>query len=140
MAAAMPVRAVPWALAGSRLFAKGSSRKWALILPFCIAEKMPGRSARYCTPTLPKRMFRGRMLPQSRRICCGRRQLSRLAVRRTDMLSKIFSAAVLAGFIAVTTAPIVAYADDASAPKTKAECKKTKDMKWDSKSKTCVKK
>ena len=55
------------------------------------------------------------------------------------MLSKIIGAAALASFLFTLSAPIVAYADDA-APKTKAECKKAKDMKWDATTKACVKK
>jgi hypothetical protein len=56
------------------------------------------------------------------------------------MLSKIIGAAALAGFLFTLSAPIVAYAEDAAPPKTKAECKKVKDMKWDATTKTCVKK
>jgi hypothetical protein len=55
------------------------------------------------------------------------------------MLSKIIGAAALAGFLFTLSAPIVAYAEDA-VPKTKAACEKTKDMKWDATTKTCVKK
>ena len=54
------------------------------------------------------------------------------------MLSKFVSAAVLAGLLWTVSAPMVAYAADA--PKTKAECEKAKDMKWDEATKTCVKK
>jgi ABC-type Fe2+-enterobactin transport system substrate-binding protein len=52
------------------------------------------------------------------------------------MISKILSGAVLAGLLLSVSAPIVAVAADA--PKTKAECKKAKDMKWDTTTKTCV--
>ena len=45
------------------------------------------------------------------------------------MISKILSGALLAGFMLSVAAPIVAVAADA--PKTKADCKKAKDMKWD---------
>ena len=45
------------------------------------------------------------------------------------MISKILSGAVLAGLLLSVSAPIVAVAADA--PKTKADCKKAKDMKWD---------
>jgi hypothetical protein len=55
------------------------------------------------------------------------------------MISKILSGAVVAGLLMAVSAPVVAYADDA-APKTKADCKKAKDMKWDKATKTCVKK
>jgi len=61
--------------------------------------------------------------------------------KESYMISKIFSGAVLAGFLLAVAAPVVAYAEDAApAPKTKAECKKAKDMKWDKTTKTCVKK
>ncbi len=52
------------------------------------------------------------------------------------MLSRVLSGAVLAGFLLAVAAPITAYAADA--PKTKEECEKTKDMKWDEATKTCV--
>ncbi len=55
------------------------------------------------------------------------------------MISKILSGAVIAGLLLSVSAPVVAYADDA-APKTKADCKKAKDFKWDKKTKACVKK
>ena len=51
-------------------------------------------------------------------------------------MSKILSTAVVAGLLFALTAPAFA----ADAPKTKAECEKLTDMKWDSKTKTCVKK
>ena len=54
------------------------------------------------------------------------------------MISKILSGALLAGFMLSVSAPIVAVAADA--PKTKADCKKAKDMKWDKTTKSCVKK
>jgi hypothetical protein len=53
------------------------------------------------------------------------------------MLSKIASGMVLAGILFAVSVPMAAYA--AEAPTTKAECKKAKDMKWDRKSKACVK-
>ena len=52
------------------------------------------------------------------------------------MTAKIVSSAIIAGLLFGVSAP--AFAQDA--PKTKAECKKLTDMKWDSKTKTCVKK
>jgi hypothetical protein len=51
-------------------------------------------------------------------------------------MSKILGAAIVAGLLFAVTAPAFA----ADAPKTKAECQKLTDMKWDSKTKTCVKK
>jgi hypothetical protein len=53
-----------------------------------------------------------------------------------DQLSKILSAAIVAGLLFGITAPAFA----ADPPKTKAECKKLTDMKWDSATKACVKK
>ena len=53
------------------------------------------------------------------------------------MLSKIVSAAVIAGVLLSVSAPI-AFAGDA--PKTKKECEKAAGMKWDAATKTCVKK
>jgi ABC-type Fe2+-enterobactin transport system substrate-binding protein len=54
------------------------------------------------------------------------------------MISKILRGAVLTGVLFAVSAPVVAYAADA--PKTKAACKKAKGMKWDAKTKACVKK
>ncbi len=51
-------------------------------------------------------------------------------------MSKILSTVTVAGLLFVLTAPAFA----ADAPKTKAQCEKLTDMKWDSKTKTCVKK
>jgi hypothetical protein len=51
-------------------------------------------------------------------------------------MAKALSIAIVAGLLSVLAAP--AFAVDA--PKTKAECAKMTDMKWDSKTKTCVKK
>jgi hypothetical protein len=51
-------------------------------------------------------------------------------------MSKILDTAIVAGLLFVVTAPAFA----ADAPKTKAECQKLTDMKWDAKTKTCVKK
>jgi hypothetical protein len=51
-------------------------------------------------------------------------------------MSKILSTAVVGGLLFALAAPAFA----ADAPKTKAECEKLTDMKWDSKTKTCVKK
>ena len=55
-----------------------------------------------------------------------------------QMISKIVRGAVLTCVLVAFSAPIVANAADA--PKTKAECKKAKDMKWDKTTKSCVKK
>ena len=52
------------------------------------------------------------------------------------MSVKILSAALVAGLLLAVSAP--AFATDA--PKTKADCEKTKDMKWDDAGKKCVKK
>jgi hypothetical protein len=51
-------------------------------------------------------------------------------------MSKILSAAIVAGLLCAFAAPAFA----ADAPKTKAECEKMKDMKWDDAAKACVKK
>ncbi len=51
------------------------------------------------------------------------------------MSTKVVSTALVAGLLVAITAP--AFAEP---PKTKAECTKTTDMKWDAKTKTCVKK
>ncbi len=51
-------------------------------------------------------------------------------------VSKVLSAAIVLGLLVANTAPAFA----ADAPKTKAECQKLTDMKWDAKTKTCVKK
>jgi len=51
-------------------------------------------------------------------------------------MTKILSSAIAVGLLFVVTAPAFA----ADAPKTKAECEKLTDMKWDSKTKMCVKK
>lgn len=53
------------------------------------------------------------------------------------MISKLLSGALVAGVLLAVSAPVVAYAEDA-APKTKADCKKAKDMKWDKGTNTCV--
>lgn len=53
------------------------------------------------------------------------------------MLSRFVLGLVIAGILSAATAPMT-FAEDA--PKTKAECKKIKNMKWDSKTKACVKK
>ena len=50
--------------------------------------------------------------------------------------AKILSTAVIAGLLLAVAAPAFA----ADAPKTKADCEKTKDMKWDDAKKACVKK
>ncbi len=51
-------------------------------------------------------------------------------------MSNILSTTIVASLLFVFAAPAFA----ADAPKTKAECEKLTDMKWDSKTKTCVKK
>jgi ABC-type Fe2+-enterobactin transport system substrate-binding protein len=53
------------------------------------------------------------------------------------MISKILSGAVIAGLLMAVSAPVVAYAADDAAPKTKADCKKAKG-KWDKATKTCT--
>ena len=53
-----------------------------------------------------------------------------------NTMSKILSTAIVAGLLFGITAPAFA----ADAPKTKAECAKMTDMKWDATTKTCVKK
>jgi hypothetical protein len=52
------------------------------------------------------------------------------------MSAKILSTAIIAGLLFSITASAFA----ADAPKTKADCEKTKDMKWDDAKKVCVKK
>ena len=52
------------------------------------------------------------------------------------MMSKILGTAIVAGLLFAVTAPAFA----ADAPKTKADCEKMKDMKWDDAMKACVKK
>jgi hypothetical protein len=78
------------------------------------------------------------------------------------MSAKIVSSAIIAGLLFAVTAPAFAAdapatpappatkeapatppapkVDAAAAPKTKADCKKLTDMKWDKTTKTCVKK
>ncbi len=51
-------------------------------------------------------------------------------------MSRTLGTAIVAGLLLAVTAPAFA----ADAPKTKAECAKLTDMKWDAKTKTCVKK
>jgi hypothetical protein len=55
------------------------------------------------------------------------------------MLSKMLNCTLMTGLLLTFAVPVAAYADDA-VPKTKAECKKKADMKWDTATKTCVKK
>ena len=52
------------------------------------------------------------------------------------MSLRILSSAIVAALLVAVTAPAFA----ADAPKTKADCEKTKDMKWDDAKKACVKK
>jgi hypothetical protein len=56
----------------------------------------------------------------------------------TLMSIKLLSSAILAGLLMSVSAPVVSYAGDA--PKTKADCEKAKNMKWDDSSSKCVKK
>ena len=49
---------------------------------------------------------------------------------------RILSSALIAALLVTATAPVFA----ADAPKTKADCEKAKDMKWDDAKKACVKK
>ena len=58
------------------------------------------------------------------------------SLRRRTKCPRILSTAIVAGLLFGVTAPAFA----ADPPKTKAECKKLTDMKWDSATKTCVKK
>ena len=51
-------------------------------------------------------------------------------------MTKFLSAAIVAGLLCAFVVPAFA----ADAPKTKAECEKMKDMKWDDAAKACVKK
>ena len=51
-------------------------------------------------------------------------------------MSKILRSVIVATLLVAVTAPAFA----ADPPKTKADCEKMKDMKWDDASKTCVKK
>jgi hypothetical protein len=51
-------------------------------------------------------------------------------------MSKILSTAIIAGLLFGVTAPAFA----ADPPKTKAECEKMTNMKWDDAKKVCVKK
>lgn len=52
------------------------------------------------------------------------------------MSARILSMAIIAGLLLAVSAPAFA----ADAPKTKADCEKAKDMKWDDAKKACVKK
>ncbi len=49
---------------------------------------------------------------------------------------RIVSSAIVAALLVAVTAPAFA----ADAPKTRADCEKKKDMKWDDAAKACVKK
>jgi len=51
-------------------------------------------------------------------------------------MSNVLRVAIITAILSAVTAPTLA----ADPPKTKAECAKLSDMKWDSKTKTCVKK
>ena len=53
-----------------------------------------------------------------------------------NTMSKILSTAIVAGLLFGITAPAFA----ADPPKTKKECAKLTDMKWDATTKACVKK
>ncbi len=52
------------------------------------------------------------------------------------MSLKVLSSAIVAALLVTAAAPTFA----ADAPKTKADCEKAKDMKWDDAKKACVKK
>ena len=52
------------------------------------------------------------------------------------MSLRILSTAIVAALVVAAAAPAFA----ADAPKTKVECEKMKDMKWDDATKACVKK
>jgi hypothetical protein len=52
------------------------------------------------------------------------------------MAAKIISPVIVAGLLLGVAAPAFA----ADPPKTKADCEKAKDMKWDDAKKACVKK
>jgi hypothetical protein len=51
-------------------------------------------------------------------------------------MSKALKIALIAGIFSAVTSPVFA----ADPPKTKAECEKMTDMKWDATKKACVKK
>lgn len=54
------------------------------------------------------------------------------------MMTKILSASILAAVLTVFAVPVASFAADV--PKTKEECEKLQDMKWDDATQTCVKK
>ncbi len=54
------------------------------------------------------------------------------------MSAKIISFAVMSGLLLAVAAPVIAIAGEP--PKTKADCEKAKDMQWDEKTGTCIKK
>ncbi|HKJ62703.1 MAG TPA: hypothetical protein VKA94_12050 [Hyphomicrobiales bacterium] len=57
------------------------------------------------------------------------------------MITKLLGTAIAASMLVAAAAPIAAYAAaTAAAPKTKAECIKHKDMKWDTAKHVCLKK
>lgn len=68
-----------------------------------------------------------------RSVCSGWGKNSHL---EGNTMSKILNTAIVAGLLFGITAPAFA----ADAPKTKAECAKMTDMKWDATTKACVKK
>ncbi len=53
-------------------------------------------------------------------------------------MKKFIGPAIAASVLLSFAAPV--FAADQAAPATKAECKKMTDMKWDSKTHSCVKK
>jgi hypothetical protein len=57
-------------------------------------------------------------------------------VQGEKAMSKILSTAIIVGLLFGVTSPVFA----ADPPKTKAECEKMTDMKWDAAKKACVKK
>jgi hypothetical protein len=53
------------------------------------------------------------------------------------LLAKLIGGAVITGILLVATAPLSIAQD---APKTKVECEKLQNMKWDDATQTCIKK
>ena len=87
----------------------------------------------HCVPTPIRKAADIRRQQAERNVRSGWGRRSHL---EGNTMSKIFSTAIVAGLLFSITAPAFA----ADAPKTKAECKKLTDMKWDSATKSCVKK
>jgi hypothetical protein len=53
------------------------------------------------------------------------------------MIAKLIGGAIITGILLAASAPLSIAAD---VPKTKADCEKMQDMKWDEATKTCIKK